>query len=66
MPNTPNLNLTMMSASQAQKEVVFNQAIIAFDALFKGSVIDVTLTNPPATPNPGDAYIVAAGGGGAW
>lgn len=66
MANSPILNLLMMSASQAQKETVFNNFLIAMDALFRGSVLNTTLNTPPASPNLGDAYIVAAGGNGAW
>src|SRR3954453_20013198 len=66
MPNSPILGLTMMSASQAQKEVVFNNFLIAMDALFKGSVLDSTLTAPPVSPALGDAYIIAASPTGAW
>ena len=66
MSNSPILGLTMMSASQAQKEVVFNNFLIAMDALFRGSVLDTTLSAPPASPNLGDAYVIAAGGSGAW
>jgi hypothetical protein len=66
MPNSPILGLTMMSASQAQKEVVFNNFLIAMDALFRGSVLDTTLTAPPVSPALGDAYIVAASPTGAW
>jgi len=62
--NTPNLGLTLMSASQAQKDTVFNNLAIAFDALFKGSVISAAVTTPPASPAVGDAYIVPAGATG--
>ena len=54
----------LMSASQAQKETVFNNLAIAFDALFKGSVISAAVTTPPASPAVGDAYIVPAGATG--
>jgi hypothetical protein len=36
------------------------------DALLQGSVLDVTISAPPGSPSNGDAYIVAAGGSGAW
>jgi hypothetical protein len=55
-----------MSSSQAQKEAVFNNAIVAFDALFKGSVISLALNTPPGSPSAGDIYIVASGGSGLW
>jgi hypothetical protein len=55
-----------MSASQAQKEVVFNEALLAFDSLFRGVVISAALSTPPASPNEGDTYIIAGGASGAW
>ncbi len=66
MSNSPVLGLTLMSASQAQKETVFNEFLIAMDSLFRGSVLSASLNTPPASPNPGDAYIVAPGGTGLW
>jgi hypothetical protein len=56
----------MMAASQAQKEVVFNEFLIAMDALFRGVVISATLTAPPSSPNAGDTYIIGSGATGAW
>lgn len=66
MANSPTLGLMMMSASQSQKEVVFNEFLIAMDALFRGVALSSTLTAPPASPNEGDTYIVATGATGAW
>jgi len=66
MANSPTLGLTLMSASQAQKEVVFNEFLIAMDALFRGVVISATLTAPPGSPSAGDTYIIGSGATGAW
>ena len=66
MANSPTLGLTMMSASQAQKEVVFNEFLIAMDALFRGVVLSSTLNVPPGSPAEGDAYIVGPSPSGAW
>ena len=52
MTTTPNLGLTLMTASQAQKEVVFNKFLVAFDALFRGVVLSMTLNTPPAIAEP--------------
>ena len=60
MATSPILGLTLMSSAQAQKEVVFNNFLIAMDALFKLSVISMSLTTPPGSPSEGDAYVVAA------
>ena len=56
----------MMASGMAMKETVFNEAILAFDALFSGSVISAALTAPPSSPADGDCYIVATSPTGAW
>jgi len=66
MANSPTLGLTLMSASQAQKEVVFNEFLLAIDSLFRGVVINSTLTTPPSSPSEGDTYIIGPGATGAW
>lgn len=66
MTNTPNLALAYIASSQAQKEVTHNAALNDLDALTQLSVIDTTLATPPASPNTGDTYIIAASPTGAW
>ena len=66
MSTSPILGLTLMTASQAQKEVVFNEFLIAMDALFRGSVLDGSLHIPPSAPAEGDAYIINTGATGLW
>ena len=66
MATSPTLQLTLMSASQAQKEVVFNEFLIAMDALFRGVAISAALSAPQGSPAEGDTYIVAASATGAW
>lgn len=67
MTVTPKLGLTMMAANMAQKEVVFNEFIVAFDALFAGSAISFALTAPPGSPALGDTYVInAASPTGTW
>jgi len=44
----------------------FRAFLRSYDALVQGSVIDVSMTTPPSSPNDGDAYIVPAGATGAW
>ncbi|HVT37350.1 MAG TPA: DUF2793 domain-containing protein [Nevskiaceae bacterium] len=63
---TPRLDFSLMSASQAQKEVTFNDAMRALDVLVQGRVLDMDLATPPASPDDGDAYIVAASPTGLW
>jgi hypothetical protein len=66
MTVTPHLALPLIAAAQAQKHVTHNEAITALDALVQLAVIDRDLSLPPATPAPGDRYIVAGAGTGAW
>ncbi|MDR3425301.1 MAG: DUF2793 domain-containing protein [Alphaproteobacteria bacterium] len=66
MTTSPNLSLTYIASSQAQKEVTHNAALNDLDFLAKTSVIDTTIATPPASPNTGDAYIIAASPTGAW
>jgi hypothetical protein len=66
MAYSPVLNLLLMSTSQAQKEVVFNNFLICMDSLIRGSVLSAALTTPPVSPNPGDAYVVAPDATGSW
>ena len=64
--STPRLNLPLIAAQQAQKHVTHNEALCALDALVQATVKDRDLASPPATPQEGDCYIVAAGASGDW
>lgn len=66
MVDTPNLQLPVMGASQAQKHVTFNEAILRLDGMVQLSVKDRDLAAPPGSPATGDRYIVASGATGAW
>lgn len=66
MSNSPNLNLTYLAASQAQKHVTVNEALRILDALCNLTVVDRNLTDPPGSPTEGDVYIVAATATGDW
>ncbi len=66
MTTSPNLGLSYLAASQAQKEVTHNEALSELDALVQLSVISRALSAPPASPADGDVYIVAASPTGAW
>jgi hypothetical protein len=63
---TPNLALPEIIAAQAQKHVTHNEALRALDALVQLAVLDRDLTAPPASPNEGDRWLVAAGAGDDW
>ncbi len=66
MSNTPNCNMPYILSGQAQKEVTHNEALNDVDTLMQISVLDRDLTAPPASPNLGDRYIIAASATGAW
>ena len=66
MSETSKLGLPFIEASQAQKHVTHNEALLALDALVQANVIDRDLTAPPVTPSDGDTYIVASGASGDW
>ncbi len=66
MSETTNLGLPFIQASQAQKHVTHNEALLALDALVQTGIVDRDLTSPPASPLEGDAYIPAVGSTGGW
>lgn len=61
MTTTPYLSLPLMASNDAQKEVLFNEAIIVFDIMAARVVMDLK-TAPPPTPTVGDTYLVASTG----
>lgn len=63
---TPNLALTYISSSQAQKEVTHNDALNNLDFLTQLSATDHTISTPPSSPATGATYIIAASPTGAW
>lgn len=66
---TPIASIPEIAQNQAAKYVTHNEAIRQLEALTLGSVIDRTLTAPPALSSPGDdgkVYIPASGATGAW
>ncbi len=66
MTDTPHLGMPLIAASQSQKHVTHNQAIVILDAIVMLSVVDSTHTTPPASPVEGERYKVASGATGAW
>ena len=66
MSDTPLLGLPLIEASQAQKHVTHNEALLALDAAVHLSVISQSLSAPPASPADGDRYLVAASATGEW
>jgi hypothetical protein len=66
MDFTPRLSLPYIAAQQAQKQVTYNEAMQALDALVQPAVLSRTTAAPPGTPAEGDAYLVPAGATGTW
>ena len=66
MSTTPNLALSYIASSQAQKEVTHNDALNDLDFMAQLSALDHTLATPPGSPSTGDTYIIAASPTGAW
>ncbi len=58
--------LPLLSAGQAQKEFSHNEALTRIDMLTSAVVESADRTVPPADPAPGQCWIVATGGTGAW
>lgn len=67
MPDqSPILSLPLMQASQAQKHVTHNEALMRLDLLVQLAVSDRMLTVPPISPVEGQRHIVAPSPSGAW
>ncbi|MDZ4380476.1 MAG: DUF2793 domain-containing protein [Parvibaculum sp.] len=66
MSDTFHLGLPFLEAAQAQKHVTVNEALRRLDALLHLSVASRTLASPPANPEDGVRYIVAAGAEDGW
>src|SRR5437763_6972616 len=66
MSETVNLELPLIAAAQAQKQVTHNEALAIADALVHLAVISRILAAPPASPLDGDRYLIASGATGIW
>lgn len=66
MSDTPLLALPLIEASQAQKHVTHNEALLLLDASLHLAVLSRGLAAPPAMPADGDRYLVAASATDAW
>lgn len=63
---TPLTGIPEILANQNNKYLVHNEAIRDLEALAIGAIENATTSTPPASPDEGDMYIVAATGTGAW
>jgi hypothetical protein len=66
MVDTAHLDLPLLEASQAQKHVTVNEALVRMDALISLAVLSRSLSTPPSSPLEGDRYIVGSSGTGDW
>ncbi len=62
----PNLDLPLLSPSQAQKHVTHNEALRILDVVTQLTVMSDATVTPPASPEDGTRYLVGAGGQDAW
>lgn len=63
---TTRHGIELMVASQAQKEVTFNEAIVLLAVLTQTIVREVARNDPPGAPTDWDMYVVGAAPTGAW
>jgi hypothetical protein len=63
---TDRLGLPLLVAGQAQKEVTHNEALTLVDMLIQPTVQSVGLTTPPASPSPGQCWIIGQGAVDTW
>lgn len=66
MDQSPRLDLPYIAPGQALKHITHNEALQRLDALVQPVVQSKTVTAPPMTPLPGEAWIVPSGATGAW
>lgn len=62
---TTRHGLPLLQAGQAQKEVTHNEALVLLD-LLAHPVVEGVLAAPPASPTPGQGWIIGAGATSAW
>jgi len=63
--STPRYSLPNLFSGQAQKEIFVNEAFARLDALVHPAV-EAELTTPPASPLPGQCWLVGTGASGDW
>lgn len=63
---SPRFGLPFLLPGQAQKEHYHNEALALVDAALHAAAEGGPAASPPAAPQPGQCWIVAAGATGAW
>lgn len=66
MSRSPLLDLALIQASQAQKHITHNEALLVLDGLVQLAVLSRSQDTPPTDPEDGARYVVAGGGQGDW
>jgi len=66
MMETDRLGLPLLAAGQAQKEITHNEALGLIDLIAQAVVESADLSTPPAAPEAGRCWAVAAGAAGDW
>lgn len=66
MDSTQRLRLPLLSAGQAQKEIVHNEALQLIDVMLAGAVEEVPRAAPPSVPQVGQCFIVGSAPSGEW
>lgn len=66
MSKTPRFGLPYLAVAQAQKEVTHNEALTLVDALIHAAVEAGPQNDPPATPAPGQCWLVGGTPTGTW
>ena len=66
MDNTANLQLPLVQASQAQKHVTVNEALLRLDAASQLVLQQTGVTTPPAGADDGACFGIGTGAMGAW
>jgi hypothetical protein len=63
---TTNLNIPLIAANQAQKEVTANEAFSTIDAILNRGAVSRGVNSVPASPYAGDLYIIGNVPTGSW
>lgn len=63
---TDRILLPLLATAQAQKEVTHNEALTLIDLLLAPVIESVAPVGVPASPIPGQGWIVGSAPGGAW
>ncbi|HET9355553.1 MAG TPA: DUF2793 domain-containing protein [Sphingomicrobium sp.] len=66
MTNSTRLSLPFLSPGQLQKEFTHNESLASLDLVVAAAVLEVGRNAPPATPTPGDCYVIGSAPTGVW